>query len=215
MYPGMLSYPNGPSPHKTLDRPDMFVLAALAETASLDIRFLVILRSAEAALHSTMDNRHFGSMEPQILVSNAEAMYAQMQQLSSAFYKCVNYEDLVYTGLNTAQKHTLIDFLHPAVISHNSSLLDAMLYEVEKHGSALSLDGGGGNGGNKALHHHHLHSGGGGGNSSEGSTYSIRYLVKKLDFTNNERINRAYHVIQLQTRINMIIHLCSTQQAWL
>jgi len=183
----MLSYPNGPSPHKTLDRPDLFALAALAETAQLDIRFIVLIRNAEASLRSTVDNRGFGSMQPQVLVASAEALYAQMSLVSAEFYRCVNYEDLVYAGLSEGQKRNLIDFLHPYVIERESGLLDQM----------LSL----------------MYKGGGGGSVSE-HTSTHRVNVSHVNMHRNSSINRAYHVLQLQKRLDLVKQLCSRERAW-
>lgn len=186
MHPGMLSYPNGPSPHKTLDRPDLFALAALAETAQLDIRFIVLIRNAEASLRSTVDNRGFGSMQPQVLVASAEALCAQLSLVSSAFYRCVNYEDLVYKGLNEGEKHRLVDFLHPHVIEHGSGLLDQMLSVVYK-------------GGGSVREHTSVH----------------RVNVSHVNMHRNGSINRAYHVLQLQNRLDLIKEKCSKEGAWL
>lgn len=126
----MMSYPNGPVEHKTLDRPDVHVLAALAEAAKLDIRFIVLLRGAAAVLHSTVDRRHFGALEPQILIANAESIYTQLQLISPAFYRCVQYENLVNIDLEESQKADLIDFLHPKAL--NLRTFKNMLSQVRR-----------------------------------------------------------------------------------
>jgi hypothetical protein len=100
----MMSYPNGPAVHKSLDRPDMYVLASLAEGAGLDLRVVVLLRDAPAVLSSTVDKRHFGPLEAPALVANAESMYAQLSLLDAAFYRCVRYEQLAERGLTCQQK---------------------------------------------------------------------------------------------------------------
>jgi len=178
----MLSYPNGPSLHKNLDRPDIFLYAALAETVNLDFRFIILLRNAHDTLHSTMDKRHFGNKQPQILISNAETMYMQMLLIDPAFYRCVNYEDLVGPGL----QETLIDFLHPAVIERGSGLLDQMLNTIKKKTANFPI--------NSIAH---------------------RARMPKINIHHNETLNRAYHALQLQTRLSLIKQLCSQNKAWI
>lgn len=126
-----MSYPNGPVEHKTLDRPDMYILAAMAEAVRLDVRFVVLLRSARDVLHSTVDLRHFGSLEPQILIANAESIYTQLQLVGPEFYRCVQYENLVNTGLEYSQKRDLLDFLHPVAL--NMHQLGGMLSKVRRN----------------------------------------------------------------------------------
>ena len=182
----MLSYPNGPSLHKNLDRPDIFLYAALAETVNLDFRFIILLRNAHDTLHSTIDKRNFGNKQPQILISNAETMYMQMLLIDPAFYKCVNYEDLVGPGLREDQKHNFIDFLHPAVIERDSGLLDQMLSAIKKKTAGLPIH-----------------------------SIAHRASMPQINIHHNETLNRAYHALQLQTRLSMIKQLCSQNNAWL
>lgn len=222
----MLSYPHGPGSikgGKTINRPDMSVMAAIAEAAKLDIRFLVLLRNAGAVLNSTMDGRHFGRGQPQILVANAEAMYAQLALLSPAFYRCLTYDDLVHNGLLPTQRSRLIDFLHPVLL--NVERLDHMLKKVHlrpteqenipsvkvpdhtKNESAIlaaaaNVNGNSRNNDNRTV-------------STPAQRRKGRILYEDEWVTEEGRMNRRYQELLLQARINMIHKLCTEQQAWL
>lgn len=183
----MMSYPNGPVAHKTLDHPDMHILAALAEAARLDVRFIVLLRGAEAVVHSTVDLRSFGSLEPQILIANAEAIYAQLNLISPAFYMCLQYEKLVNVGLDERQRTELISFLHPTVLNmHN---LHSMLSKVRK------------------VSH----------NKSSSREWHARHGARNTSISSIKKplTNRQYQVHQLQARLDLIGKLCTAQDAWL
>lgn len=52
-YSAMMSYPNYNGLHKSLDHPDISVMAAAAEAAGIDLRVLVLQRNAQEILRST------------------------------------------------------------------------------------------------------------------------------------------------------------------
>lgn len=186
-----MSYPTGYQIRggKTINRPDMAVLATLAEHAQLDIRYLVLLRNAGAVLNSTMDTRSFGREQPQILIANAEAMFSQLMLLSADFYRCLAYEDLVHTGLSNDQRQHLVDFLHPTLL--NAERLDRMLQKIRMKREE------------EESHH-------------ERTSFRRKRRLLVSDWNTEEgRLNRKYQEILLQTRLNMIHKLCTAQQAWL
>lgn len=78
---GHMSYPSYNGKDKALHSPDMHALAALCERASIDLRIVVMQRSAEAIVASTA-NRDFGSFpghEISTLTNNAAVVAAQLQ----------------------------------------------------------------------------------------------------------------------------------------
>ena len=119
---GMLSYPNFGDPQKTLNHPDIAVLARIAELVNLDFRVVVLQRSADSILMSTQNRRFGGPREGRILSDSAAALYSQLKLLDPRFFYCIQYHDL--STLSDDKKRELIDFTHPIVIQ---SLLPQML----------------------------------------------------------------------------------------
>jgi hypothetical protein len=192
----MMSYPNGPAVHKSLDRPDMHVLAALAEGAGLDLRILVLLRDAAAVLNSTVDKRHFGALEAPALVANAESMHAQLCLLDAGFYRCMRYEDLTERGLTHAQKRALVHFLHPRLLS--VAVLDRMLTAVRRTPPSIPTD----TQGLRDIGYLNSTSGTSSSRSGEKSRAAAR-------------VSRRFQEQQLQSRQDLISSLCTNTRAWL
>jgi hypothetical protein len=130
----MLSYPNYNGVHKPLDHPDISVLAALAESAGVDFRVLVLQRSAKEILASTEHRGIGGAMEPSILISNAAVLHTQLSLLDRRFYHCVQYRAL--GNLTYTQQEQLADFLHPTLIK---PVLSSMLGTVHYSRGSESL----------------------------------------------------------------------------
>ena len=110
----MMSYPTLGGPDKVLHRPDVRVLAELAEEAGVDLRVVVLQRNALDILMSTTIHRKFGSdtHEASVLADNALALAAQLRAVDSAFFECVDLAArgwLVQDGL--VALNTTRDFL--------------------------------------------------------------------------------------------------------
>lgn len=127
----MLSYPNYNGANKALDHPDIAVLATLAEMAGLDLRVIVLQRSAREILTSTA-NRDIGRhLEPKILIDNAAALYTQLLLLDRSFYQCVQYREL--GKLSGPRRHALAKFIHPTLAP---PIMATMLSAVHYGGSS-------------------------------------------------------------------------------
>lgn len=130
---GMLSYPNFGGPSKSLNHPDAFLLATMAERVGLDLRVLVLQRSAAEILRSTAKRNFGGPEESRILVDNAAALYSQLHLLDQKFIHCIDYGDLLQLKVNStfpsvkSKREQLEQFLHPAVVP---PLMDQMLQKV-------------------------------------------------------------------------------------
>eukprot|EP01036_Dinobryon_divergens_P028578 gene28578-37542_t len=110
---GMFSYPSFTGRFKSLDHPDIYQLAILAEQANIDLRILVLQRNAVSILKS-VERRHFGTKEgeePKILIDNAAALHAQLALLDRRFFFCLDYE-LLAEIKSTALQRELAHFLH-------------------------------------------------------------------------------------------------------
>ena len=115
---GKMSYPALGGPNKVLHRPDVRVLAELAEEAGVDLRVVVLQRNALDILVSTTVNRHLGqrSRQASMLADNALALAAQLRAVDSAFFECVDLAArgwLVQDGL--VALNTTRDFLERRV----------------------------------------------------------------------------------------------------
>ena len=126
-YSAMLSYPNYNGKNKALDHPDLHVLAAMSEAAGLDFRVLVLQRDADEVLRSTQKRGIGGSLEPKVLIANAEALQAELALVDPRFFRCVQYRSL---GVLSAEgRRQLADFLHPTLLQ--PQLMDEMLREIK------------------------------------------------------------------------------------
>lgn len=124
-YAGMMSYPNYNGKNKPLDHPDIFVMAALAELAGLDLRVLILQRSAKEILASNDHRNIGGAVEPHIMVDNAAALYSQMLLMDHSFYHCMQFREL--GALTPQQKESLATFIHPTLVP---PIIDQMLSAV-------------------------------------------------------------------------------------
>lgn len=129
----MSSYPNFGGPDKVFKRPDLPVLAHLAEEAGVDLRVLVLTRSPKDILVSTTVHRKFGGMqEALVLADNAAVLAAQVQLVDPKFVMCAPFDRLVdgdwwsKGGAGSGGAMSPASFLHPQL---NASL-EAMLYKV-------------------------------------------------------------------------------------
>ena len=122
---GMMSYPNYGGPNKSLNHPDIAVMAALAEMAGMDFRVLVLQRNARDILRSVTSSSYGGAAEPKILVDNAAALYSQMEQLDPRFYFCLPYEKM--GNMTDSEQSGFVHFLHPTILP---SMMDTMLQMV-------------------------------------------------------------------------------------
>lgn len=126
---GMLSYPNFGDPQKSLNHPDVAVLARLAELVKIDFRIIVLQRSADNILMSTKNRRFGGPKEGRTLSDNAAALYSQLKLLDPKFFHCIQYQEL--SVLSENKKNELIDFTHPLLQSILPQMLETVRYKSE------------------------------------------------------------------------------------
>ena len=119
---GQLSYPSFSGEFKALDRPDVFLLASLAEIAGLDLRVLVLQRSANEVLASTLRR---GFSPPKMLLDNAAALYQQLSMLHPSFFYCVDYNSM--HSMNITEKQSLLQFMHPVQLEGMEEVIFAQV----------------------------------------------------------------------------------------
>jgi hypothetical protein len=140
---GMLSYPNFNGVHKSLDHPDISLLASIAEGVGLDFRVIVLQRSAKEILESTKRRSIGGQAEPSILVDNAATLFSQLSLMEKTFYRCVPFHRLA--NLTTNEQKDLATFIHPMLTTLFPSMLEAVHYPGSKtnhteHTTAVSME---------------------------------------------------------------------------
>ncbi|CAE7363831.1 unnamed protein product [Symbiodinium natans] len=114
---GMMSYPNFRVGLFPLHRPDLRMLAELAEQVAADLRILVLRRGIVDMIVSTVFRRNFSTLEEQVasLTDNALALFGQLTLLDRRFVYCVP------TGpIDAAGAARLGDFLHPRLSGRGS-----------------------------------------------------------------------------------------------
>lgn len=91
-----MSYPNFGGWDKPIHNPDVRLLAKIAEEARLDFRVIVLMRTADEILRSTVFHRRFGPEQRQatILALSGSALAAQLRLLDPRFFVCVNSSGL-------------------------------------------------------------------------------------------------------------------------
>lgn len=111
---GMLSYPNyNDDRYKVFEHPDLVTLCAAAEHVGVDMRILVLQRSAEDVLASTI-NRGFGhGIQPRVAIENAAQLHSQLVQLDPGFVMCLSYEKM--DEILDKRSPQLRHFLHPSI----------------------------------------------------------------------------------------------------
>ena len=122
---GHLSYPSFSGEFKILDRPDMFLLGSLAELAGLDLRIVVLQRSAKDIIAST-ERRGYSSAA--YLLDNAAALYQQLSMLHPDFFYCVDYDSM--TTMTPEDRQHLLDFIHPVQLA---GMGEKMFSHVKPH----------------------------------------------------------------------------------
>jgi len=113
---GMHSYPNYDGKDKPLDIPDLAMLAAMAESAGLDLRVIILQRKDLSNMLKSYARRFDLPVHKEALVMlNAmSSMYAQLRLIDKRFFLCVDYEELLVMKGKDADG--LVDFIHPAVL---------------------------------------------------------------------------------------------------
>lgn len=128
---GMFSYPNFNGKFKSLDHPDVYQLALLAEQAGVDYRVLVLQRNGLDILKS-VDRRDFGkeNEEPKILIDNAAVLHAQLALLDPQFFLCLQYERLndLKKASAAKEREKIVRFLHPKNLGNG--IFEEMLQQV-------------------------------------------------------------------------------------
>ena len=134
---GMLSYPNFGGANKALNHPDVFLLAAVAERAGVDLRVLVLQRSAGEIVRSVAARGYGSTEDSRILIDNAAALASQLRLLDRGFFLCLDYpslmsmrDDIGLPGVR-AKRDALGGFL---MKDGAGPLLDAMLRKVKPSG---------------------------------------------------------------------------------
>ena len=127
---GMLSYPNYDGVNRNLHNPDLHVLAAVAESAGVDLRLLVLQRSASELYESVSDR--FNVTTPLMSMSNsASNLFSQLYRVDPAFFACVQYHDFgKLQGVNLASLHF---FLHPYFAEKDAEVFKYMISVVHDH----------------------------------------------------------------------------------
>eukprot|EP01034_Spumella_vulgaris_P026448 gene26448-33027_t len=196
---GMLSYPNFNGRHKSLDHPDAYTLALMAESAGLDFRVLVLQRDAADIIASTAKRGFGGALgaagEPKILIDNAAVLYSQLALLDPAFIHCVQYKTL--GNLSAEARDEMVDFLHPVLMK---SELAVMLKEVVYSrptlpSGALSVLSGASNVG-----------------AISRTPPRKPKVVVSAPLTPKQQENLEYHIKQLSSRLALIDNVCKKQQ---
>lgn len=130
---GEMSYPNFiHGPERSLRRPDVTLLANIAEEAGADLRILVLRRDAPGIYHSTVTHRHFMPGLPQVmmLIDNAHSLFGQLMSIDPSFVRCIsNYgtdPDVKTRGLELAS------FVHPAFTKEKAGLWQRLLGKIHK-----------------------------------------------------------------------------------
>ena len=123
---GMMSYPNFDA-EESLNHPDVYSLATMAEAMNVDFRVVVLTREPRDIL-ATLQRRNLTRSYRKILTDNAAALFTQLYMLDRKFFTCIDYGSL--GSLSGSQQDALASFLQPAVLSKD--LLHRMLASVHK-----------------------------------------------------------------------------------
>lgn len=127
---GMLSYPNYDGVNRNLHNPDLHILAAIAESAGIDLRLLVLQRSAKELYESVIDR--FTLPTPLMGMANsATNLFSQLYRIDPAFYSCVPYHDV--GKLDESKLKKLATFLHPTLAEKDAETFKLMASVVTDH----------------------------------------------------------------------------------
>jgi len=96
----MMSYPNWFGPKRSLQHPDLRLLAEVSQEAGVDLKIIVLQRNAKDILESELLNRHWdkwvtGGMVELVrtLMDNTFVMVGQLRLIDRRFWRCVNLLD--------------------------------------------------------------------------------------------------------------------------
>lgn len=117
---GLMSYPSYDRMSKPMDHPDLPMLAMLFERHHLDLRVLLLRRSAKGILNSTLRRSFGGPLEPLVLLNNADILYSQLKSIDKKFIKCVQYEEL--SSMGDVKMMELFSFIHPLFAENHFDL---------------------------------------------------------------------------------------------
>lgn len=183
---GMLSYPNYDVQNKALARPDIITMAAIAESAQVDFRVLVLQREP-ASIMASVERRMFGhGLEPQVLLANAESLYFQVRTLDPLFYRCFRYES--YGNLSARASETLQTFMSPLIDKLWKDMLLHLHISKTTSNSSTVVDVG----------------------TSDTDDKAVTNNAQRLGNTIAE-LNRVYNVKLLEARTRRIDALCDVR----
>ena len=198
---GMMSYPNFNGDNKAISHPDVYALALIAELAGIDLRIIVLQRSAQSILASTTRRGFGGSAgtanEPKILIDNAAALNSQLELIDKRFFHCMHYEDLA--TMNSAGKAEFVSFVHPSLgkISENmfAKVKDSSHSSPSKSNSTAAAAG----------HGRRLR-----GSSKSNDVGTVKPAPNSvLDLFEQSLVNApAYYTMQLEARLRNLDQLC-------
>ena len=187
--------PNYDGVSKTLDTPDLVQLAAMAESAKLDLRVLVLYRTDVRSLLRSYTKRFEMNYweEALVMINSLAVLYSQLQLIDRKFVHCVHFEAFTgrgggsaHSGNSTEQKTqpeqmsppdnippytdtdkaALLHFIHGDVLGAHSA---AMWAVIKPKGVAASNSGAGSEA-----------EGGAGEDESNGSGFHGNYLLWRL-----------------------------------
>lgn len=114
---GTLSYPMYERLTKVMDHPDVGMIAMMAERHKLDLRVILLRRSAHKILYSAFRRNFGGYLEPLVIINNADILYGQLKSIDKRFIHCVNIDDLLQNTRNmTEQVSSIVHFIHPKLV---------------------------------------------------------------------------------------------------
>ena len=106
----MMSYPNHGGVDKAIQKPDLRLLAEVANMAGVDLRIILLMRDA-ADIVGSVRKRHFYSSEMQaikILELQQASLSNELSLIDPAFVACWQYEH-PFLGLSELVKHLGIE----------------------------------------------------------------------------------------------------------
>ena len=226
----MLTYPVGPvgigaGCDKTLSHPDVFLLALLCERAGIDLRILVLQRSAKeilshvsAQISQAMQTGATGHsfshgaglmtlMQWQRgLVSSAAQLASQLSLLDPTFFLCVHHDDLATILGSSAGRwgatkdvyNRLAEFVHPVIFPEaiKAAWANGGVVPGAAGGSAAGV------GSSPAP----TNSSSSDGLDSSPTNYQWNYF-----YANNAGYSASLHEFQLTTRLRQIDALCRSR----
>ena len=127
---GMLSYSNFQGPYRDLHNPDLHVLSAVADAAGVDLRLLVLQRSA-LELWRSFHSRFYEKASLMGMMNSATNLFRQLRQVSPEYFMCVPYGEFA-TYKTDSRGNAVADFLHPGLAQQRYFLWQTMLKGVRR-----------------------------------------------------------------------------------